>query len=201
MTLHNYRLAWCNLSLFDNNYVNYGYFKNSRIKTFLLSKIINKNKNLLDYVDKFVALTEFTKKKFVEANIPENKLVIKPNFLSEKKVNFKKINEKKNAIFASRISKEKGILTLLKSWKNIDLKINIYGDGPLYDKIKINSNNVQFHGNCSRATVSNEIKNSKFLIFPSEWYECMPMTILESFREGTLVLASKYWEYKKYNKG
>ena len=204
MTLHNYRLAWCNLSLFDNNYANYGYFKNSRIKTFLLSKIINKNKNFLDYVDKFVALTEFTKNKFVEANIPENKLVIKPNFLSDKKVNFKKINEKKNAIFASRISKEKGILTLLKSWKNIDLKINIYGDGPLYDKIKINSNNVQFHGNCSRVTVSSEIKNSKFLIFPSEWYECMPMTILESFREGTLVLASNIGSIKsiikdKYN--
>ena len=28
------------------------------------------------------------------------------------------------------------------------------------------------------------------LIFPSEWYECMPMTILEAFNEGTLVIAS-----------
>ncbi len=204
MTLHNYRLVWDSLSLFDNNYMNYGCYKNSKIKTFLLSKIINKNKNLLKNVDKFITLTEFAKQKFIEANIPEDKLAIKPNFLSEKKVNFQGIDVKQNAIFASRISKEKGILTLLKSWKNIDIKINIYGDGPLYNKIKKNSKNIQFHGNCSRDMISDEIKKSKFLIFPSEWYECMPMTILESFREGTLVLASNIGSIKsiikdKYN--
>ncbi len=192
MTLHNYRLVWDSLSLFDNNYLNYGCLKNSKIITFFISKIINKNKKkiLLKNVDKFITLTEFTKQKFIEANIPEDKLVIKPNFLSENKTDFQKINNKQNAIFASRISKEKGILTLLKSWKNIETKINIYGDGPLLNKIRNNSKNVQFHGNCPRNIIIKEIKKSKFLIFPSEWYECFGMTILESFREGTLVLAS-----------
>ena len=110
--------------------------------------------------------------------------------MSDKESNFQSIANKQNAIFASRISKEKGILTLLKSWKDIEIKINIYGDGPLLNKIKKNSKNIQFHGNCSRDLISDEIHKSKFLIFPSEWFECMPMTILESFRAGTLVLAS-----------
>ena len=35
-----------------------------------------------------------------------------------------------------------------------------------------------------------KIRYSKFLIFPSEWFECLPMTIIEAFRENTLVLAS-----------
>ena len=192
MTLHNYRLVWDSLSFFDNDYMNYDSFNNSKIQTFFISKIINKNKKniLFKNIDKFIALTEFTKKKFIDAKVPIDKLLIKPNFLSNKEINFQSITNKQNAIFASRISKEKGILTLLKSWKDIEIKINIYGDGPLLNKIKKNSKNIQFHGNCSRDLISDEIHKSKFLIFPSEWFECMPMTILESFRAGTLVLAS-----------
>ena len=192
MTLHNYRLVWDSLSFFDNDYMNYDSFNNSKIQTFFISKIINKNKKniLFKNIDKFIALTEFTKKKFIDAKVPIDKLLIKPNFLSNKEINFQSITNKQNAIFASRVSKEKGILTLLKSWKDIEIKINIYGDGPLLNKIKKNSKNIQFHGNCSRDLISDEMHKSKFLIFPSEWFECMPMTILESFRAGTLVLAS-----------
>jgi len=192
MTLHNYRLVWDSLSFFDNDYMNYGCFNNSKFQTFFISKIINKNKKniLFKNIDKFITLTEFTKKKFIDAKVPIDKLLIKPNFLPNKEGNFQSITNKQNAIFASRVSKEKGILTLLKSWKDIEIKINIYGDGPLLNKIKKNSKNIQFHGNCSRDLISDEIHKSKFLIFPSEWFECMPMTILESFRAGTLVLAS-----------
>ena len=192
MTLHNYRLVWDSLSFFDNDYMNYRCFNNSKFQTFFISKIINKNKKniLFKNIDKFITLTEFTKKKFIDAKVPIDKLLIKPNFLPNKEGNFQSITNKQNAIFASRVSKEKGILTLLKSWKDIEIKINIYGDGPLLNKIKNNSKNIQFHGNCSRDIISNEICKSKFLIFPSEWFECMPMTILESFRAGTLVLAS-----------
>ena len=35
MTLHNYRLVWDSLSFFDNDYMNYGCFNNSKFQTFL----------------------------------------------------------------------------------------------------------------------------------------------------------------------
>jgi glycosyltransferase involved in cell wall biosynthesis len=196
MTLHNYRLVWESLRLFKDNYIDYGCYKNSKIKTFLISKMINRKKKLLKNVDKFIALTEFAQQEYIKSGINSNRLVIKPNFLSQKKISFQSISNKKNAIFASRISKEKGILTLINSWKNIETKIDIYGDGPLLNKLKNNKKNIEFHGNCSRNIVSDKIKKSKFLIYPSEWYECMPMTILESFREGTLVLASNLGSIK-----
>jgi len=190
MTLHNYRLIWDTLGVWDNNYLNYGCYKNSKIKTLFISRLLNRKKNLLNKIDKFITLTEFTKQKFIEANVPADKLIIKPNFLSKKIIEIQNIDNKQNAIFASRISKEKGILTLLKAWKNIPIKIKIFGDGPLFKKLKKNNHNVEFYGNCSIDRISEEIKNSKFLIFPSEWYEPMGMTILEAFRAGTLVLAS-----------
>ena len=81
---------------------------------------------------------------------------------------------------------------MLKAWKNIDLKLNIYGDGPQLEKItkKNTKNKFIFHGQISRDILMKKIRYSKFLIFPSEWFECLPITIIEAFRENTLVLAS-----------
>ena len=196
MTLHNYRLVWDKLTLFDKKIFLYGAYKNSMIKTFFISRIFNKNRKLLRYIDKFIALTEFTKKEYIKAELPSDKIIVKPNFLSKKKIEKPKINKKEGAIFASRISKEKGIITLLKAWGTIDLDIKVLGDGPLLNKLKLKNKKVKFFGDVSREAVRKEIGNSKFLIFPSEWYECMPMTILEAFKEETLVLASNIGSIK-----
>ena len=48
MTLHNYRLLWNKIGLFDNESKKYGYFKNSRLKTFLISRWFSKYRRLLD---------------------------------------------------------------------------------------------------------------------------------------------------------
>ena len=192
MTLHNYRLIWSKIGLFDNDAKNFGYFKDSRLKTFLISRWLDKNKRLLDNVNKFIVLTDFIKEKFENLGIDKSKLIVKPNFIKKKNNIFKEISIKSDAIFCSRISRDKGIFTLLKAWKNIDLKLNIYGDGPQLEKItKKNTNNkFIFHGQISRDILMKKIRYSKFLIFPSEWFECLPMTIIEAFRENTLVLAS-----------
>ncbi len=196
MTLHNYRLVWDKLSLFDKKIFLYGAYKNSMIKTFFISRIFNKNRKLLRYIDKFIALTEFTKQEYIKADLPSDKIIIKPNFLSKKQIGKTKIDKKEGGVFASRISKEKGIITLLKAWDSIDLDLKILGDGPLLNKLKFKNKKIRFFGGVSREFVRDEIRSAKFLIFPSEWYECMPMTILEAFREGTLVLASNIGSIK-----
>ena len=198
MTLHNYRLIWEKLSLFNKDRERYGYFKDSYIGSFVISKFINKRKDLFKNVSKFITHTEFTKQEFSRYVIPKGKLVIKPNFLNSTDKTIKSILEKDNAIFASRISKEKGILTLIKAFEKIDIELDVLGDGPLLNKIKKDNinHNIKFHGSLSRDNVSKFINNSKFLVFPSEWYESFPMTILEAFREGTLVLASNIGSIK-----
>ena len=85
MTLHNYRLVWDKLALFDKKIFLYGAYKNSMVKTFFISRIFNKNRKLLRYIDKFIALTEFTKKEYIKAELPSDKIIVKPNFLSKKK--------------------------------------------------------------------------------------------------------------------
>ena len=197
MTLHNYRLIWEKLGLFNKDREKYGYFKDSNIGSFIISKFINKKEDLLKNVSKFITHTEFTKQEFSKHVIPENKLIIKPNFLNSTNKTIQPISEKNNVIFASRISKEKGILSLIKAFEKIYINLDILGDGPLFNKIKKKKfNNIKIHGNLPRDEVNKFISNSKFLVFPSEWYESFPMTILEAFREGTLVLASNIGSIK-----
>ena len=93
--------------------------------------------------------------------------------------------------------KEKGILTLVEAWKKTNLKIDILGDGPLLNELtNKNIKNMNFVGQKSSKEVLKIISNAKFLIFPSEWYESMPMTIIEAFSTGTLVLASNIGSIK-----
>lgn len=136
MSLHNFRSILSELNFFDKNFFKYGFFKNSKILSFLISKIFNKNKNLFFQIDKFIVFTNFSKQQFLNIGIPEKKIIIKPHSLENIKVNSKDYKNKKNqAIYAGLISNEKGILTLIKAWQNIDIKLNIYGDGPLLNKL------------------------------------------------------------------
>lgn len=198
MTLHNYRSIWDQLSFFNKDREKYGYFQNSRFNSFIISRLFNKRKDLLAKVTKFITFTEFTKKKFLEHGFQESKLVIKSNFLESSSSKIKPFIDKQNAIYASRISKEKGILTLIKAFKNINIELDILGDGPLLEKIKKKNknNNIKFHGILSKDDTRKYINRSKFIIIPSECFEGFPMTILEAFREGTLVLASNIGSIK-----
>ena len=196
LTLHNYRLIYDKINFLNDEIRNFGLYKNSLLYTFLISKLLTINKKYLKFVDKFITHTEFTKKIFIKYGIPKNKIFINPNFIHKSNNLKKKIENKTNALYASRVSKEKGILTLLDAWRNLDLKLDIVGDGPLLKKINKNLPNLNFFGNISRKKVKNFINNSKFIIIPSEWYESFPMTILEAFNENTLVLASNIGSIK-----
>ena len=59
LTLHNYRLLIDKVKISNNDYEKFGLFKNSKILTFLISKIFNKNKIKLTYISKFICYTNF----------------------------------------------------------------------------------------------------------------------------------------------
>ena len=197
MTLHNFRIIWSSFGIFEKEALKYGCYKNSTLKSYFISNIFNQKKKILNKVDKFITHTSFTRNIFINHGIPKDKLIIKPNFIKKNQYKFQKITKKKKIVFASRISKEKGILTLIKAFKGSNLKIDILGDGPLLKKLKNKKyKNINFVGQKSPKVVFKNIRNAKFLIFPSEWYESMPMTIIEAFCAGTLVLASNIGSIK-----
>ena len=203
MTAHNFRLICAKGVFYKNqqicekclwsssfNAVKYGCFQNSIIKSIPVSYMINKtNKglNIINKLNKLIVLTNFVKKKFLEAKFPENKIIIKPNFIS-KKFNIEIKQKKRDFIYASRLSEEKGIIDLINAHKKFKFNLKICGDGPLKNLVN-QQKQINYLGFLSDDGVNRELVKSKFLIFPSKWYEGFPTVILKAFLFEAVVLA------------
>ncbi|MBE2944378.1 glycosyltransferase family 4 protein [Anoxybacillus flavithermus] len=212
-TLHNYRLL-CPAATFLRkneicekclngsilNSVKNGCYRDSVIQTLPVAAMIKFNNFIRTWnrkVDRYITLTEFAKKKFIEGGIPESKIVVKPNFIAQKE-KMSKINEKENYIlFVGRISKEKGVDILLSAWEKIfdkqGNKLLIVGDGPekkLLEEQYNQHKDIEFLGKLNEDQVLTFMKKAKYLVVPSIWYEGFPMTIIEAFSVGTPVIAS-----------
>lgn len=83
------------------------------------------------WVDKFVVLSEFQKRKMVECGWPEEKLVVKGNFteVSEKPI-VPACERKDEILYVGRLSREKGVFTLLEAWDK--LQKSLMGGGMMH---------------------------------------------------------------------
>ena len=144
-------------------------------------------------VDRFIALTEFSRKKFIAGGLPAEKIVVKPNFISMPARN-NQSEDSYYVLFIGRLSKEKGVDTLLNAWQMLpNIPLKIVGDGPLYEFTQSNltanqANHIYLTGNLVREEVFAAIQKSKFIVMPSRWYENFPMVILEAFSNGIPVI-------------
>lgn len=168
-------------------------YRDSRMATLPLAMSVSLHRALgtwINYVDAFIALSEFQKELMVIGGIPENKIHIKPNYYNGRpKVESIK-NRTYDALYVGRLSDEKGVLTLIEAWIKWgpDAPIlHIVGDGPLKSKLVsiANNSNIQFHGQVNSEIAQQMISNSKLLIVPSECYEGFPMVLREAFAFGT----------------
>jgi glycosyltransferase involved in cell wall biosynthesis len=147
-------------------------------------------------IDCYIALSEFSRAKFIQGGLPAQKLVVKPNFvLPDPGVG---VEARDSAVFVGRLSEEKGPRTLLQAWAQVNTKfeLRVIGDGPLHDELRLEIgrlglSNVQMEGRLSRDESLKAIGRARFLILPSNCYENFPMTIAEAFASGTPVIASR----------
>jgi glycosyltransferase involved in cell wall biosynthesis len=145
-------------------------------------------------VDRYIALTEFARAKFIESGFPASQLTVKPNFVSPDPG----IGDGGGgfALFVGRLAENKGILALLDAWKQLKLPITlkIAGDGDLAQKVReavAGDARIQWLGRLAQPEIYRLMGEASALIFPSLWYEGLPKTILESFARGTPVIASR----------
>jgi glycosyltransferase involved in cell wall biosynthesis len=208
-TLHNYRLLCLNAYLFREGKVCEdclgkpipipgvinGCYKDSKAGSAIVATMLSTHRALQTWnkmVDSYITLTEFSRQKFIDNNLPAEKIVVKPNFIPNPGLGNGTGNY---ALFVGRLSPEKGVNILLKAWKQLGnkLPLKIVGDGPLSSEvIQAAKENVSidYLGRKSSEEVYELLKSAKFLVFPSMWYEGLPMTIIEAYATGTPVIAS-----------
>jgi len=143
----------------------------------------------------FLATSRFVKTKFVEAGFPADKIVVHPNF-----IDFEPLESAASpgdyAIFVGRLSKEKGLLTLVKAFSGLPgLSLKILGEGPLEKELKEfvrlhRMKHVTFEGFIDGKSKREMLTKALFLVFPSECYESFGYSIIESYACGVPVIAS-----------
>jgi glycosyltransferase involved in cell wall biosynthesis len=119
------------------------------------------------------------------------------NFAVSNSVEPNKSKSENFFLFFGRLSYEKGIMTLILAWSLLapEMKLKIVGDGPQKEEIINfircnNLKNIELLGFKKGEELNNLIRNSFFVIVPSECYENNPMTIIESYMQGTPVIGA-----------
>ncbi len=147
-------------------------------------------KTWTEMVDAYITPSHFSRDKFIKGGIPPEKVFVKPNFLP---YNPEPSPVHENyAIFVGRLSHEKGVYTLLRAWKEINIPLLIAGDGPLKDLVLKNPpERIRFLGKIPHKDVLKYLSRAMFMVVPSEWYEGFPMVLIEAMAHGVPVIASR----------
>jgi glycosyltransferase involved in cell wall biosynthesis len=145
-------------------------------------------------VDRYIALTEFARRKLAENGIPGHKIVVKPNYLDPDPGGKKGPGE--YALFVGRLSPEKGIRTLLDGWRRLKTTVPlvILGEGPFEPEVIAACKEVpsiQWLGRMAKDKVIETMKRARFLVLPSECYESFPLALVEAFACALPIVASE----------
>jgi glycosyltransferase involved in cell wall biosynthesis len=138
-------------------------------------------------VHAYIALSEFSRRKFIAGGLPPNRLHVKPNFLTQDPG----VGEHAEAVclYVGRVSPEKGLDLLQHAWSSVTPGplLRIVG-GPVVNPGT--QPGVEWLGHQPKNRVYAEMRAASMLVFPSECYENCPMTIIEAFAAGLPVIVS-----------
>lgn len=193
-TLHNYKML-CTNSLFFREgevcelclnqsllkSVKHKCYKNSYLATAVQADAIQYHRRAgtwQNMVDAYICLTEFQKDKMIEGGMPEGRLKIKSNFVEKAGL---PSSYEDFFLFVGRLDHSKGLADLLTLMETCnDSNFVLIGDSESPD-IFSKFNNVSYLGPQKREVVQDYMSRCKAVVFPSKYYEGMPMVILEAF--------------------
>lgn len=138
-------------------------------------------------VTRYIALNEFCRKKFIQAGLPEHRIVVKPNF-----VQVQRLPEvpRHGLLFVGRLSTDKGVTILARAAALLPgISLRIAGDGQEASKLRC-IKGLTLLGHLSPEDVRKEMSRAVGLVVPS-MSETFGLVILEAYASGTPVIASR----------
>jgi glycosyltransferase involved in cell wall biosynthesis len=209
-TLHNYRLLCpastllrngvvceaCTHESYPISAVRHACYRNSRAASAAVANMLVLHRAIGTWsntVTRFIALSEFARRKFVSSGMPEDRISVKPNFLADDPGPGQGNGD--YLLFVGRLSDEKGIACLLQAWKSLrsKLRLIIAGEGPLAPMVRefaATDPTVQWLGFLDRSRILDLMGKAVALVFPSVWFEAFPLVLAEALAKGLPVIAS-----------
>lgn len=207
-TLHNYRLLCPGALLLREGRpcevcvgrmplpaIKHNCYRNSKLGTALVSTMLLTNRITRTYsndVDCYICLTEFGRQRFAQGGLPAARLTVRSNALFDPPGAGR--GNGGYALYVGRLSREKGVHTLIGAWQGIDYPLTIVGDGPMRAELeqfaRQSGRKITFLGLRTRHEVLTLMQDATLLAIPSEWYEGFPNTVLEALATGTPLVVS-----------
>ncbi len=207
-TLHNYRLICPGAILFRNGKtcqscvgmsfafpaIVHGCYRGSRIGTAVTAAGFGLHRYLGTWnksVTQYIALTEFGRKQFIAGGLASEKIVVKPNAVDDPGPG---PHTGSFLLYVGRLTEEKGIRVLLEAVEKcaLPLPLKVVGMGPLQEEVGklADAGKLEWLQQLPREKIIGLMKDATSLLFPSLWYEGMPMVILEGLATGLPIIAS-----------
>ena len=168
-------------------------YRNSWLGSFVTAHALDLQRRagtLQQRVGCFIALSEPSRRRFIAAGLPGERIVVKPNFVFDPGA--PPACSRHGALYVGRLSPEKGLQTLVKAWESIEFPLRILGTGPLSHSLSADlSQWISVLGHRPHAEVGPTMRQALFLVVPSESIGDFPMVIVEAFANGLPVIASR----------
>jgi len=147
-----------------------------------------------DCVNRFVVPSRFYIEKLCEWGFPRLLFTHVPNFVDPTR--FLARPEPGDAfVYFGRLSREKGVATLIRSIADIGAKLEVVGTGPQEGELRALANDlmadVTFRGYMNGDALHDAVAGARAVVLPSEWFENAPMTVLEAYALGKPVIGAR----------
>ncbi len=158
----------------------------------LRSKVAHWRRHFRDNVDRYIALSEFARKKLIAAGFPRERIVLLPNWAASGHPRVD-AGVGEYVAFSGRLRNEKGVDLLLEAAvQHPEIPFRIAGEGPLQaELIGRAPRNVSFLGRLDADALVAHYRGARMLVAPSRWYEMSPLAVTEAMSHGLPVVASR----------
>lgn len=177
-------------------------WERSLTKTALLAFYLRRlqSSGWLDAVDRWIAVSEFMRGKFIEAGIPEHKITTLRHCWTPT-VAEPLEQDQGYYLFLGRLVPEKGVGTLLEAWQKLELKLGkacpklvIAGTGPEESRVMeaaAHKGKVDYAGFISGEAKQRLLAGCRGVLAPSIWWEPLGLIVYEAYDHGKPVIAAR----------
>jgi glycosyltransferase involved in cell wall biosynthesis len=153
-----------------------------------LAQEIQRRLHMLErWVDAFVAPSRYVAHMLGLAGIPSHRVTVIPHGVPVGPPVDRR--EARFALFAGRISAEKGIKTLIEAVAaSPDVPVAVAGSGAMVEEVRAAP--LAYLGHLDRSGMDRALAEAAFTVIPSECHESFPYGALESFAAGKPVIAT-----------
>jgi glycosyltransferase involved in cell wall biosynthesis len=205
MTLHNYRLLCLPATLLRGGSpceacvgrsvwrgVVHRCYRGSLLASGALatSLTVHRSRSSFSRVSRYLAVSEFVRRKYVAAGFPARSIAVKPNFAWPAP---RRRGPGDYFLAVGRLSEEKGFGTAVEAWRRgVPARLVILGDGPLRHDLEARAPaNVEFRGVIPPEEVAGVVARARAVVVPSVCYEGSPRAVTEAFAAGVPVIGSR----------